>query len=131
MVAETGASVAAGAAAAGERAELVVEVAARVGSSQEAGWIVDHATAAAARAAPPTTPWAAALALADRRTAGEPLQYVLGTWAFRSLELAVDRRVLIPRPETEQVVVNREGELLLRLPKALRDLVEQILASQG
>ena len=33
--------------------------------------------------------------------AGEPLQYVLGRWGFRRLELAVDRRVLIPRPETE------------------------------
>ncbi len=39
-----------------------------------------------------------------RRLAGEPLQYVLGHWAFRHLELKVDRRVLIPRPETEQVV---------------------------
>jgi release factor glutamine methyltransferase len=38
-----------------------------------------------------------------RRCAGEPLQYVLGRWAFRSLDLMVDRRVLIPRPETEQV----------------------------
>src|SRR3546814_15562786 len=38
-----------------------------------------------------------------RRTAGEPLQYVLGRWAFRSLDLLVDRRVLIPRPETEWV----------------------------
>jgi release factor glutamine methyltransferase len=37
----------------------------------------------------------------DRRVAGEPLQYVLGRWPFRSLELLVDRRVLIPRPETE------------------------------
>ena len=37
----------------------------------------------------------------DRRAAGEPLQYVLGRWPFRSLELMVDRRVLIPRPETE------------------------------
>lgn len=37
----------------------------------------------------------------DRRAAGEPLQYVLGRWPFRSLELLVDRRVLIPRPETE------------------------------
>src|SRR3546814_19591469 len=36
-----------------------------------------------------------------RRTAAEPLQYVLGRWAFRSLDLLVDRRVLIPRPETE------------------------------
>jgi len=39
-----------------------------------------------------------------RRCAGEPLQYVLGHWAFRTLDLMVDPRVLIPRPETEQVV---------------------------
>ncbi|MGH9136204.1 MAG: peptide chain release factor N(5)-glutamine methyltransferase, partial [Acidimicrobiales bacterium] len=32
------------------------------------------------------------------------LQYVLGRWAFRRLDLLVDRRVLIPRPETEWVV---------------------------
>jgi release factor glutamine methyltransferase len=42
--------------------------------------------------------------MVERRRAGEPLQYVLGTWAFRSLEVSVDGRVLIPRPETEQVV---------------------------
>lgn len=41
--------------------------------------------------------------MADRRAAGEPLQYVLGSWAFRTLELGVDPRALIPRPETEQV----------------------------
>ncbi len=39
-----------------------------------------------------------------RRIAGEPLQYVLGQWGFRKLDLFVDRRVLIPRPETEMVV---------------------------
>ena len=38
-----------------------------------------------------------------RRAAGEPLQYVLGRWGFRTLDLFVDRRVLIPRPETEVV----------------------------
>jgi release factor glutamine methyltransferase len=38
-----------------------------------------------------------------RRLSGEPLQYVLGRWAFRSLDLMVDGRVLIPRPETEVV----------------------------
>jgi release factor glutamine methyltransferase len=43
-------------------------------------------------------------AMVARRRAGEPLQYVIGSWAFRHLELLVDRRVLIPRPETEQVV---------------------------
>lgn len=40
----------------------------------------------------------------DRRRNGEPLQYVLGCWGFRELDLLVDRRVLIPRPETETVV---------------------------
>jgi release factor glutamine methyltransferase len=40
----------------------------------------------------------------ERRAAGEPLQYVLGSWGFRRLDLFVDRRVLIPRPETEWVV---------------------------
>jgi release factor glutamine methyltransferase len=45
----------------------------------------------------------AALALAERRSTGEPLQYVIGRWGFRTLDLMVDRRVLIPRPETEVV----------------------------
>jgi release factor glutamine methyltransferase len=39
----------------------------------------------------------------ERRTLGEPLQYVLGRWDFRGLDLLVDRRVLVPRPETEIV----------------------------
>ncbi len=54
--------------------------------------------------------------LVDRRLAGEPLQYVLGAWGFCGLDLLVDPRVLIPRPETEIVVqvaideVRRSGE---------------------
>ena len=42
--------------------------------------------------------------MSRRFLAGEPLQYVLGRWAFRRLDLMVDRRVLIPRPETEMIV---------------------------
>lgn len=42
--------------------------------------------------------------LVRRRAAREPLQYVLGEVAFRDLTLGVDPRVLIPRPETEQLV---------------------------
>jgi release factor glutamine methyltransferase len=42
-------------------------------------------------------------AMVARREAGEPLQYVLGQWGFRTLDLFVDPRVLIPRPETEVV----------------------------
>ncbi|HEV2766134.1 MAG TPA: peptide chain release factor N(5)-glutamine methyltransferase [Acidimicrobiales bacterium] len=41
--------------------------------------------------------------MVERRSQGEPLQYVVGRWGFRTLDLMVDRRVLIPRPETEQV----------------------------
>ena len=42
--------------------------------------------------------------LLRRRSAREPLQYVLGTAPFRDLELAVDSRVAIPRPETEYLL---------------------------
>jgi release factor glutamine methyltransferase len=42
--------------------------------------------------------------LVERRAAREPLAYILGEWGFRRLTLAVDPRVLIPRPETEAVV---------------------------
>jgi release factor glutamine methyltransferase len=44
------------------------------------------------------------LAAVDRRAGGEPLAYVTGRAGFRRLELHVDERVLIPRPETEGLV---------------------------
>ena len=47
---------------------------------------------------------AAADSMSDRRIKGEPLQYFVGHWCFRQLDLAVDHRALIPRPETESVV---------------------------
>ena len=40
----------------------------------------------------------------DRRMHGAPLAYAVGRAAFRNLTLDVDERVLIPRPETEQLV---------------------------
>lgn len=42
--------------------------------------------------------------LVERRRAHEPTAYILGEWGFRRLTLAVDPRVLIPRPGTETVV---------------------------
>jgi release factor glutamine methyltransferase len=42
--------------------------------------------------------------LVERRAAREPVAYILGRRAFRYLTLTVDRRVLIPRPETELLV---------------------------
>jgi len=49
-----------------------------------------------------------------RRLRGEPLQYVIGHWPFRSLDLDVDARALIPRPETEELVEVAVGELATR-----------------
>lgn len=42
--------------------------------------------------------------LLRKRAARQPLQYLLGTAQFRDLELAVDQRVAIPRPETEYLI---------------------------
>jgi release factor glutamine methyltransferase len=52
---------------------------------------------------------------ARRRVQREPVAYILGRKGFRRLELAVDPRVLIPRPETEHVV-----EAALGLPAGAR-----------
>ena len=72
----------------------------------EARWLVEEAsgldrsgwdTSATARGAGRLS------VMVDRRLSGEPLQYVVGHWAFRGLDLMVDHRALIPRPETEMV----------------------------
>lgn len=47
----------------------------------------------------------------ERRIGGEPIQYVVGRWGFRNLDLFVDRRVLIPRPETEIIAEAAVTEL--------------------
>ena len=52
---------------------------------------------------------------ARRRREREPVAYITGVKGFRMLDLAVDRRVLIPRPETEHVV-----EAALELPAGTR-----------
>ena len=77
-------------------------------ADQEARWLVERATGLGAAEvltrldAPATERGATHVhAMAARRAAGEPLQYAMSRWGFRSLDLYVDRRVLIPRPETE------------------------------
>lgn len=63
-------------------------------------WILEEASSSF----PMQNQEAAALEMARRFNAGEPLQYIFGHWSFRSLELNCDARALIPRPETEQLV---------------------------
>ncbi len=100
------------------RGALVAELAVVVGAPHEARFIVEEALGLGltlGRPAPPTGALdgdvvASARAMAARRAAGEPLQYVFGHWPFRSLDLLVDPRVLIPRPETEQVAEVALGE---------------------
>lgn len=82
-----------------------------VGAPNEARWICEVATSLdgaefdAALDAPVTERVVRHHdAMLARYQAGEPLQYVLGRWGFRRLDLLVDRRVLIPRPETELLV---------------------------
>ncbi|MGE0880633.1 MAG: peptide chain release factor N(5)-glutamine methyltransferase [Acidimicrobiia bacterium] len=91
--------------------QLQAEVAATLSSPQEARWIIERASGydASERLAHRDDPVSIrSLAFVDkmvaRRRAGAPIQYALGLWAFRTLELLVDERVLIPRPETEFVV---------------------------
>jgi release factor glutamine methyltransferase len=102
---------------------LVVEAADRLRSladapETEARWLVERATgldATELRFALDRPVTQRELAHFDRmlarRVEGEPLQYVLGSWAFRRLDLFLDRRVLIPRPETEIVTEVALAEL--------------------
>lgn len=90
--------------------ELLAETTALLAEPTHARWICETATATRpdefrALLDEPATERAVAHldAMVARARAGEPIQYVLGSWGFRRLDLAVDARALIPRPETELV----------------------------
>jgi len=90
--------------------EALADAEAALGSGRDARLLCEHAAGlsasefSAALDQPVTQRMALHLhEMIRRRLTGEPVQYVMGRWAFRHLDLLVDRRVLIPRPETEQV----------------------------
>jgi release factor glutamine methyltransferase len=89
------------------RGILLAELTGQLGGARhEARFITDEVLGASGSdgSGVPAESVAAARAIVARRLSGEPLQYVFGHWPFRGLDLVVDPRVLIPRPETEQVV---------------------------
>lgn len=109
---------------------LIAQTAAVVGSRHEARWLcevavgLDGAELDAVLDEPARVNTVAHLdAMVARYRSGEPLQYVLGRWSFRHLDLAIDRRVLIPRPETE-LVAGRALELAGAVvgPRTVADL---------
>jgi release factor glutamine methyltransferase len=91
------------------------------GASREAWWMIEEgsglrgAELVADEDLPaPTVSARRVDEMVTRRLAGEPLQYVLGSWSFRGIDLFVDSRVLIPRPETEvtaQVAIDEAARL--------------------
>lgn len=117
--------------------ELLAEAATRLHSTLDARRIVERASGMEGADLhlgldEPVTvrPAAHFHAMVQRREAGEPLQYVLGSWGFRSLDLLVDQRVLIPRPETETVVDLALAELA-RLPTGPRPTVVDLGTGSG
>lgn len=100
--------------------DLIEQTTAVLGARHEARWLVEAATALdgadldAALDDLVTVRMVTHLdSMVARYRSGEPLQYVLGRWGFRRLDLAIDRRVLIPRPETELV-----AEVAIELARA-------------
>lgn len=86
------------------RARAALRGAAVATADTEARWIVVEATGLDATDGTEAVSSRVAQTVDEmltRRLAGEPLQYVLGSWSFWGSDLFVDRRVLIPRPETE------------------------------
>jgi release factor glutamine methyltransferase len=91
--------------------EVLADVTAEIGDAREARWLCEDAAGADAAEfdlllddAVTMRMGIALRNMVARRMSGEPLQYVLGHWSFRRLDVMVDRRVLIPRPETERLV---------------------------
>ena len=91
--------------------DMIVRVTEQVGERTVAKWLCEHASGCDAE------DFAEVLdelvseragehlrAMIERLGNGEPLQYVMGRWSFRHLDLLIDERVLIPRPETELLV---------------------------
>ena len=91
--------------------EMLATTVQQLGNAQEARWLCEHASGMDSAEFSTEQDQLVTVACAKSlhsmvrdRLSGVPLQYVMKRWAFRYLDVMVDERVLIPRPETEQVV---------------------------
>ena len=91
--------------------EMLATTVQQLGNAQEARWLCEHASGMDSAEFSTEQDQLVTVACAKSlhsmvrdRLSGVPLQYVMKRWAFRHLDVMVDERVLIPRPETEQVV---------------------------
>jgi len=110
--------------------EMLAQVNEQLGDANEARWICEHASGcdreefiAELNNGVTVTMANNVHKMVERRLGGEPLQYVMRRWAFRHLDVMVDERVLIPRPETEQVVdfaLSLAREMQMRLSRQLQ-----------
>ena len=109
--------------------ELLAQVTEQLGDPNEARWICEHASGCdrdefitELNSSVTVTMAGNVHKMVARRLGGEPLQYVMRRWAFRHLDVMVDERVMIPRPETEQVV-----DFALRLAREMHRLFSRPL----
>ncbi len=110
--------------------KMLAHVTEQLGDSNEARWICEHVSGcdreefiAELNNGVTVTMASNVHKMVARRMDGEPLQYVMRRWAFRHLDVMVDKRVLIPRPETEQVVefaLELAREMQTRLSRQLQ-----------
>ncbi len=110
---------------------LLAQATDALGERQAARWLVEDAAGCDAAGlhtlldeVAPDVAATRLRALVARRCGGEPLQHVLGRWPFAGVELIVDRRALVPRPETEVLVdaALREFERLQSATPLVADL---------
>lgn len=103
-------------------------------AEREARWLIEHALGLTGSSqlverarALTENEMAKVDVLVGRRTAREPLQYILGTQEFCGLEFEVNPSVLIPRPETELLV----QEVIRRLPRGFSPTVIDVGTGSG